>query len=84
MPRQMEVESQEFGACENNTRASIGGRHATEQYLNESDNIKVEIEVVELLLGAEDSEVNLMKIMMNARRKKGRRIFQIFGSQGSE
>ena len=29
-PLQMEVEDQEFGACEEDMEASIGGRHATE------------------------------------------------------
>ena len=43
-----------------------------EQYLNENDNMKVEIEELELLLGPEDY----------ARRKKVRRIFEVFSSKG--
>ena len=42
----------------------------------------MEIEELELLLGPEDSEVDLREILMNARKKKGRRIFEIFSSQG--
>ena len=60
--------------------ASIGDRTVIakmEQYLNESDNMKVEIEELELLLGPEDSEVDLRSILMNAKRKKDRRIFEI-------
>ena len=52
-----------------------------EQYLNESDNMKVEID--ESLLGPEDSEVDLTCFLLNARRKHGRRIFQIFDPQGA-
>ena len=37
---------------------------------------------MELLFGPEDSNVDLRFIVMNARRKKGCRIFEIFGSQG--
>ena len=55
-----------------------------EQNLDQSDNLKVEVEELELLLGPEDSEVDLRYILMFARRKNGRRIFQIFSSQGSE
>ena len=53
-----------------------------ERYLTESDNMKVEIEKLELLLGTEDSEVDLRFIVMNARRKKGRRPVQICSTQG--
>ena len=49
-----------------------------EQYLNENDNMRVEIEELEFLLGPEDSEVDLRQILRNARRKKGGRIFEIF------
>ena len=48
-----------------------------EQYLNENDNIRVEIEELEFLLGPEDSEVDLRQILRYARRKKGGRIFEI-------
>ena len=40
-----------------------------EQYLNEYDNMKVEIEELEFLLGPEDSEVDLKQILWYARRK---------------
>ena len=49
-------------------------------YLNENDNMRVEIEELEFLLGPEDSE----EILRYARRTKGGRIFEIFGSNGSE
>ena len=52
-----------------------------EQNRNESDNMKVEIEELELLLGPEDSEVDLRFVVMNAKRKKGRRISRIFSVQ---
>ena len=79
----------EFGACEK----EYEGEHRwtardrtvitkMEQYLKESDNMKVEVEDLELLLGPEDSEVDIRYILMNARRKKGRRISQIFSSKG--
>ena len=51
-------------------------------YLNESGIVKVEFDEVELLLGPEGSEIDLRYNLMNARKRKGRRIFQIFGSQG--
>ena len=34
-----------------------------EQYLNENDNMRVEIEELEFLLGPEDSEVDLRHIL---------------------
>ena len=63
-------------------KPSIGGRERDrtivakmEQHLNEGDNMKVEIEELELLLGSEESEVDLKFIVMNATRKQGRRLF---------
>ena len=53
-----------------------------EQYLDENDNMRVEIEELEFLLGPEDSEVDLRQILRYARRKKGGRIFDIFSSKG--
>ena len=61
VPRQ--VEDQEFGGC----GKEYEGEHRwtalertiiakMEQYMNESDNMKVEIEELELLLGPEDSQ----------------------------
>ena len=58
-------------------KMSVGGRHATaviakmEQHLDRSENMKVEIEELELLLGPEDSEVDLRNVVMNARKEKG-------------
>ena len=43
-----------------------------EQYLNKGDSIKVEIEELQSLLGAEDLEVNLKQILRYASRKGGR------------
>ena len=51
-----------------------------EQYLKASDRSKLEIEELELLLGPEDSEVNLRCILMNASRRGGR-IFEIFNTK---
>ena len=66
MQLQTEVEDQESGSCE----MEYEGEHRwtardrtfiarMEQFLNENDNMKVEIEELELLLGPEDSEVDL-------------------------
>ena len=48
-----------------------------EQYLNESDSLKEEVEELELLLGPEDSEVDLRHILRCATRRD-RRMFDIF------
>ena len=53
-----------------------------EQYPNEIDSMKVEIEELELLLGPEDSKVDLRRVFKYARRNKGRKIFAIFSSKG--
>ena len=39
-----------------------------EDYLNKHDNVKVEVEELELIMSEEDSEVNLRCISMNASR----------------
>ena len=44
--------------------------------------MEVEVEELEVLLGPEDSEVDLRQTLRYARRKKGGRIFEIFSSQG--
>ena len=74
-PLQMEVEDQEFGACgkeyEGEYRRTAREKTLVakvEQYLNESGNVKVEIE--EHKLEPEDSEVDLRFMVMNARRTK--------------
>ena len=41
-----------------------------EQNLNENDSMKVGIEELELLLGSEDSEVDLRHILVYARKKR--------------
>ena len=77
-PLQMEVEDQEFGACgqeydgEHRWTARDGTVVAKmEQYLKESDNMKLEIVELELLLGQEHSYVEVRKILMIAKVKKG-------------
>ena len=47
-----------------------------ENYLNESDDMKVEIEALDLLMDPEDSEVNLWSVLTHARRR-GSRIVEI-------
>ena len=54
-----------------------------EQYLNDSDCKKLEIEELVLPLGPEDSEVNLRYILRNANRRSGR-IIEIFNSRERE
>ena len=68
----MEVEDQEFvayeGEYEGEQRWTTRDRTITakmDQYLNESDHRKVEIEDLELVLGPEGSEVDLICILMN-------------------
>ena len=50
---------------------------AMENYVDRSDDMKVEIEALELLMGQEEAEVYLMYILAHARRR-GSRIFEIF------
>ena len=79
---QTEVEDQESGSCEMEYEGEQRFIERLEQYLNENDNMMVEIEELELLLGPEDLEVDVRQISRYARRKKGRRIFEIFTSKG--
>ena len=57
-----------------------------ENYLDKSDELRVEdclkleIEELELLMGSENSEVNLRYILMNASRRSSR-IFEIFSTK---
>ena len=46
----------------------------TKRHLEESGSIKVGVEELESLLGPEDSEVNLRRILREARNKKSRTI----------
>ena len=55
-----------------------------EQHLNEDDNMRVEIEELQFMLGPEDSKVDLKQILRYAKRKKGGRIFEHFQLEGSE
>ena len=49
-------------------------------YLKSSDCLKLEVEELELLLGPEDSEVTVRKILRHVTRR-GNRIFEIFNTQ---
>ena len=71
---EMEVHGSSWSARERTVIARI------EKYLNESDCMNLEIEELELLLGPEDSEVNLRYILTNASRR-GIRIFEIFSTE---
>ena len=53
---------------------------AMEKYLDEIDDMKVEIKALELLMDPEDSEVCLRYILTHARRR-GIRIFEIFSTK---
>ena len=52
-----------------------------EDYLNQHDNVKVEVEELELMMSPEDPEVNLRYVLMNASRR-GRNIFEILSTKG--
>ena len=71
---EVEVQGSSLSARESTVIASM------EQYLNEHDNMKVEIDELELMMGPEDAEVNLRYILRNASRR-GSRIFEIFNAR---
>ena len=50
------------------------------QYLDRSFRVKVQVEALEALLGPEDVDVDLRRILKEARDERGRNIFEIFGS----
>ena len=88
MQLHMEVEDQGNCIC----RIEYGGEHRwtardrvviarMEQYLDESDSLKVEVEELELLLGPEDSDVDLRHILMYARKKRVARSLTFFTSK---
>ena len=53
----------------------------TKQYLERSFSVKVQVEeVLEALLGPEDVDVDLRRILKEGRDEQGRRIFETFGS----
>ena len=51
-----------------------------EKFQDKSDCLKLEIEELDLLMGPEDSEVNLRYILTHASRR-GSRIFEIFSTK---
>ena len=51
-----------------------------ENYLDKRDDMKLEVGELELLMGPEDSEVDLMYILTHARRR-GSRIFEVFSTK---
>ena len=50
-----------------------------ENYLDKSDDLRVEVRELEVLMSPEDSEVNMMCILTQASRR-GSRIFEIFST----
>ena len=52
----------------------------TKQYLERSFSVKVQVEASEALLGPEDVDVDLRRILKEGRDEQGRRIFETFGS----
>ena len=52
----------------------------TKQYLERSFSVKVQVEALETLLGPEDVDVDLRRILKEARDEQGCRIFETFGS----
>ena len=51
------------------------------QYLEKSFSVKVQFEASEDLLGPDDMEVDLRRILKEARDDRGRNIFETFGSK---
>ena len=52
----------------------------TEQFLERSRSVKVQVESSEALLGPEVVDVDLRRILKEARDEQGRRIFETFSS----
>ena len=50
------------------------------QYLERSFSVKVQVEALEALLGPEDVDVDLRRILKEARDERGRNMFETFGS----
>ena len=79
----MEVEYLEYGGEHRWTACDRAVVARMEHYLDRSESLKVEVEELEYcLLGPEESEVGIRHIAMNARSKKLRRLFHVFGVQG--
>ena len=53
----------------------------TKQHLERSFSVKVQVEALEDLLGPDDVEVDLRRILKEVRDGRGRHIFQTFGSK---
>ena len=70
----MEVQGSGWSARERTVVARM------ENYLNKKDCLKLDIEELELLMGPEDSEVNVRYVLMNASRSSSR-IFEIFSTK---
>ena len=51
------------------------------QYLERSFSVKVQVEALEALLGPEDVDVHLRRILKDARDEQGRWVFETFGSE---
>ena len=54
----------------------------TKQFLERSRSVKVQVEALEVLLGPEDVDVDLRRILKEARDERGRKILETFGSDG--
>ena len=52
----------------------------TKQFLERSFSVKVQVEAPEALLGPEDVDVDLRRILKEVRDERGRHIFETFGS----
>ena len=52
----------------------------TRQYLERSFSVKVQVEALEALLGPDDVDADLRRILKEARDEQGRRIFETFSS----
>ena len=54
----------------------------TKKYLDESYSLKVEVEELEDLLGPDDTDVDLRRILKEARDEKGCATFETFSTDG--
>ena len=70
----MEVQGSSWSAHERTIIARM------ENYLNKNGCLKLDIEELELLMGPEDSDVNLRCMLRNASRR-GSKIFEIFSTE---
>ena len=83
LQRQAEEEDEERGEHERRwTAKEKAVVPRLEQYLKRTNNIKVEIEELEHLFGPEDPEVDLRRIVMEARKFNCQRFFVYFFAEG--